>query len=150
MRCLFVRSPFAKWIVSRVDGLDTGVKFLEYRTRPTNIRGRIGIIQSGTNTVIGDVEIVGCHFSFDLRLFMWAFVCPRRYVKPVPFTARRGAIVWTNVDYDPDAQKIMDAISKEDAERENIEYSKALDAWLKSNSFFTTPTSNLTHPPMQG
>ena len=131
MKCLFVRAPFAQWIVSRVDGYDVGVKFIEYRTRPTNIRGRIGIIQSGTNIVIGDVEICGCMFSYDLKMYLWSLVMPHRYVTPVPFTPRRGAIVWTNVDYDPYSQKYMDAISKEDAERESIEYGKALTDWMK-------------------
>ena len=53
MKCLFVRAPFAGWIVD-------GVKTVEYRTRPTNIRGKIGIVQSKSGTVIGVAEITGC------------------------------------------------------------------------------------------
>ena len=41
MKCLIVRPPFAEYIVN-------SIKTIEYRSRKTNIRGRIGIIESGT------------------------------------------------------------------------------------------------------
>lgn len=37
MKCLIIRSPFAEWIVQ-------GIKSIEYRTRKTNIRGKIGVV----------------------------------------------------------------------------------------------------------
>ncbi len=56
MHCLFVKASFAGWIVD-------GVKLIEYRTRETLIRGRIGIIESGTGTVIGDAELIDCNWN---------------------------------------------------------------------------------------
>ena len=94
MKCLFVKAPFAGWIVD-------GVKLVEFRTRNTSIRGRIGIIESGTKTVIGDVEITGCKHDKETGLYFWFLKNGRRYAEPVPYQHKRGSIIWTNVEIDP-------------------------------------------------
>jgi hypothetical protein len=132
MKCLFVQAPFARWIVSRVAGRDIGVKFLEYRTRPTKIRGRIGIVQSKSGTVIGDVEITGCQYSMDLKRYIWLLVFPRQYEKPVSFTPKRGAVVWIEIDYDPEKQKIAPALTEKEALRELGKYGKAIDKFFRN------------------
>lgn len=91
MRCLFVKAPFAGWIVG-------GVKQIEYRTRETLIRGRIGIIESGTGTVIGDTMLIDCIYNAELGLYEWILWDSRRYLKPIPFEHKRGAMVWIEVD----------------------------------------------------
>ena len=123
MKCLFVRPPFAGWIVDNVKGI-------EYRTRPTNLRGRIGIIQSRTGTVIGDVEITGCKYNEELDFYEWELMLPRRYAKPVPFKAKHGAVVWLDVDFDPDAQEIAPSLSGDALKREAAAYENALDKFL--------------------
>lgn len=98
MKCLIVKAPFSGWIVD-------GVKLIEFRTRNTAIRDRIGIIESGTKTVIGDVEITGCKYNKETGLYFWFLKNGRRYAKPVPYQHKRGAIVWTEVDVDPHAMR---------------------------------------------
>jgi hypothetical protein len=52
-RALMVREPYISFILmSR--------KRWELRGTPTNMRGRIGLIRSGSGLVIGECEIVGC------------------------------------------------------------------------------------------
>ena len=123
MKCLFVRHPFAGWIVDRV-------KDIEYRTRPTNIRGRIGIIQSRTGTVIGDVEITDCNYNEELDYYEWELMFPRRYAKPVPFKAKHGAVVWLDVDFDPEAQPIAPRLSGDALKVAAASYAKELDRFL--------------------
>ena len=61
MKCLIVKPPFANYIVN-------GIKTIEYRSRKTNIRGRIGIIESGSSTILGDVQLVDCTYNPDIYL----------------------------------------------------------------------------------
>lgn len=104
MKCLFVREPYAGWIVD-------GVKDIEYRTRATNIRGKIGIIQSKSGTVIGEVEITGCTYNMEIDLYEWSLAKGKRYAKPIPFKHKNGAVVWIEIDYDPKAQKSAPKLS---------------------------------------
>ena len=85
MKCLFVRHPYAGWIVD-------GVKPIEYRTMQTKIRGRIGIIQSRSGLVIGDVEITGCKYNEELDYYEWELANAHRYATPVPITWKSGAV----------------------------------------------------------
>ena len=82
MKCLFVRPPFAGWIVD-------GVKTIEYRSKASNIRGRVGIIQSMSGTVIGDVEIVGCNWNEKIQCYEWSLANARRYKRPLVFSRSR-------------------------------------------------------------
>ena len=93
MKCLIVRPPFAEYIVN-------GIKTIEYRSRKTHIRGRIGIIESGTSTIIGDVELFGCNYNPDISLWEWKIEGARKYVNPIPIIRKKGTVVWQDVDYD--------------------------------------------------
>ena len=123
MRSLFVRHPFAGWIVD-------GVKCIEYRTRPTNVRGRIGIIQSRTGTVIGDVELHGCQYNKELEYYEWYLAGGRRYANPVPFKAKHGAVVWIDIDIDPEEQESAPDLSGEEFQHELEAYEKELERFL--------------------
>ena len=123
MKCLFVRPPFAGWIVD-------GAKTIEYRSKATNIRGRIGIIQSMSGTVIGDVEIVECNWNDELQFFEWTLANPRRYKTPLPFKGKSGAVVWIEVDYDPNAQEIAPKLSAAALKREKTAYEKEIASFL--------------------
>ena len=130
MKCLFVRHPYAGWIVD-------GVKDIEYRTRPTNIRGRIGIVQSRTGTVIGDVEITDCNYNEELDYHEWELMFPRRYKTPVPFKGKSGAVVWIDIDYDPEAQQIAPRLSGEALRREAEAYGKEIEKFLHPAASWT-------------
>ena len=127
MKCLFVRAPFAGWIVDRV-------KHIEYRTRPTNIRGRIGIIQSGTGTVIGDVKLTLSRFNSVLGRYEWLLWDARRYKRPVSFVRKRGAIVWIDIDMDPEEQEFAPTLGIEELIREGNLCSEELKKYLKDKT----------------
>lgn len=106
MKCLIVRPPFAKYIVD-------GVKTSEYRSRKTNIRGRIGIIEAGTSTVIGDVELGDCVYDCNYRIWEWELYNCRRYLIPIKYQHEQGVVVWTNVEYNLDEVSIAPRLSCE-------------------------------------
>ena len=122
MHCLFVKAPFSGWIVD-------GVKIIEYRTRETHIRGRIGIIESGTGTVIGDAMLNDCVFDPELGLYTWALRNARRYTIPVPFEHKRGYVTWAILDIDPDQQQIAPALPIKEYISEALKYAEAIEAW---------------------
>ena len=126
IKCLFVRSPFAGWIVD-------GVKTIEYRSKASNIRGRVGIIQSMSGTVIGDVEIVGCNWNDKIQHYEWSLANARRYKHPLTFQQKSGAVVWIGVDYDPNVQEIAQALSVAAKKREKAAYEKEIAIFLKSS-----------------
>ena len=123
MHCLFVKAPFAGWIVD-------GVKLIEYRTKPTNIRGRIGIIESGTGTVIGDVQLINSAWNQTQGMYIWLLQSPRRYAKPVPFEHKVGCVTWAILDIDPEKQEIAPQLDSATFRRESKEYRETLDSWL--------------------
>ena len=97
--CLCVKAPWAEQIVS-------GTKKIEYRSRLTARRGRIGIIQSGTGTVIGDVEITSAEWGGDYA--EWHLRRPRKYKHPIPYNHPFGAVVWVRVPITPqDIEKAL-------------------------------------------
>ena len=126
MKCMFVRDPFAKLIVY-------GVKSIEYRTRPTNIRGRIGIIESGTGTIIGDAVVWNCKKLEGFQLYEWCLCCQRRYRNPHHFQQKRGAVVWINVDYDPERKEFMPDLSKSEWLDMEYFYRKELDKFFEKH-----------------
>ena len=125
VKCLFVRPPFAGWIVD-------GVKTIEYRSKASNIRGRVGIIQSMSGTVIGDVEIVGCNWNEKIQCYEWSLANARRYKHPLVFQQKSGAVVWIGVDYDPNVQEVTPALSATTMKREKAAYEKEIAVFLKS------------------
>lgn len=111
MKCLVIKQP---WIEMELDGL----KPWELRSRATNIRGRIGLIEQGTGLIVGEAELLGCIEFFDINylakfyeqhriddieiLKKWnvALVMDNhiRYEKPIPYKHPQGAVVWVNVE----------------------------------------------------
>ena len=88
-RCLCVKPPYARAIVA-------GEKVEEYRSRPTRIRGRIGIIESGSGTIIGDAVLYDCTERGDWD-FVWHLRDARRYALTVAYKHPFGAVVWVKV-----------------------------------------------------
>ena len=89
-RCLCVKPPYARQIV-------TGAKIEEYRSRPTRIRGRVGIIESGSGTIIGDAELFDCTERDGGWEDVWHFRRARCYAAPVAYRHPFGAVVWVKV-----------------------------------------------------
>jgi len=86
MRALIVKSPWAGQIVS-------GLKPIEYRSRRTHIRGRIGIVAGGTGTIIGEVDLIGCQGPFN-GLWHWLLANPVCYKIPKHYHHPPGAQIW--------------------------------------------------------
>jgi hypothetical protein len=57
-RALLIREPYISLILS-------SRKRWELRGTPTKIRGRIGLVRSGSGLLIGECEIVGCRGPID-------------------------------------------------------------------------------------
>lgn len=91
-------------------------KVWEMRSTITNIRGKVGVIESGTGTIVGEVNIIGCssspvpkheslipfHQVEDLELldkwpYAWRLANAKRYEKPVPYKHPQGAVIWVNL-----------------------------------------------------
>jgi len=124
MKCLFVRPPFAGYIVD-------GVKFIEYRTRRTLLRGKIGIIESGSGTVIGDAILWSCDLSGKHEgFYSWYLTNARRYARPIPFKHKKGAMVWINLDIDPEQQAIAPHLNIKELIESFNAYEKDLDAFF--------------------
>ena len=88
-RCLCVKAPYAGRIVD-------GTKTEEYRSTATRIRGRIGIIESGTGTIIGEAELYDCTKIGDWE-YVWHVRRAKRYAKPRPYKHPFGAVIWVKV-----------------------------------------------------
>jgi predicted transcriptional regulator len=115
MKCLIIKQPWIELILS-------GKKTWEMRSRPTNIRGRIGLIEQGTGLIVGEVDIVDsfhaavefycekaksfCYHRIDTDDFdlldkyeyAWVLDNVKRYEKPIPYKHPQGAVVWVNVE----------------------------------------------------
>lgn len=110
-RALIVRKP---WI----DKILSGEKTWEMRSKPTNIRGRIGLIEQGTGLIVGECELVRSgesinnfnhgygqhlHKINDLSLlekwhYPWVLSDVKKYEKPIPYTHPKGAVVWVKIN----------------------------------------------------
>lgn len=110
---LLIRSPW-------VDKILAGDKTWEMRSRQTNLRGEIALIQAGSGLVVGVARIVDClgplceeemRATFDRhgigadRLvevaqyrFAWVLEDVRPLVKPVPYLHRSGAVIFATLD----------------------------------------------------
>jgi len=105
MRALSVRQPFAEQILR-------GIKTVEYRSRPTNIRERVYIYASRQpaahevfakmqmepadlpqGLIVGSVEVVGCTESSGG--FRWHLAMPKRLARPLR-PKNRPQPVWFN------------------------------------------------------
>ncbi len=112
MKGLLVKSP---WI----DLILQGEKSWEIRGSNTKIRGRVGLIKSGSGMVVGTVNIVdsqeltlsdyqqssarhGVKNEDSLQLpykktYAWVLEAPVLYQTPVPYKHPMGAVIWVNL-----------------------------------------------------
>ena len=113
---LVVKDPFATMIVK-------GEKTWEVRTKRTMMRTRIGIVKSGSKTVIGEVSILDCieltdqmldngfaHHKIqdidqvfnhtgnrDIQYYAWVLEKAQQYHRPMPYQHPPGAITWVRL-----------------------------------------------------
>lgn len=116
-RALIIKQPWIDLILS-------GQKTWEMRSRPTNIRERIGLIEQGTGLIIGEAELVDSfiidhpenrafthsmldverryHHINDVEMlkkyrYAWELKNVKRYDKPIPYNHPQGAVVWVKL-----------------------------------------------------
>ena len=109
-RALIIRKP---WI----DLILIGEKLWEMRSKPTNIRGRIGLIEQGTGLIVGEciLDCVGesvdnfdvgyghhMHKVDDFSLlekwkYPWVLSGAKRYEDPIPYKHPKGAVTWVRI-----------------------------------------------------
>lgn len=110
MKILIVKEHWANMILD-------SKKTWEIRGRNTLVRGRIGLAISGTGKVFGTVNVIDSkpiglvdalenmdkhRLSADGAAFLyaqphaWVLEKAERFREPIPYTHRRGAVVWVN------------------------------------------------------
>lgn len=109
-RALIVRQPWIELILS-------GEKTWEMRSKPTSVRGRIGLIEQGTGLIVGECNLdrVGesinnfnlgygkhLHKVDDFELLEkwhvpWILSGAMRYEKPIHYQHPRGAVTWVRL-----------------------------------------------------
>jgi predicted kinase len=114
MRALLIRSPHIEKILD-------GEKTWEIRGARTNIREQVGLIRSGSGTVIGVCDVVDCipiltdeqfrrnarktgskpsevSLGYYKNTFAWVLANPQYLKAPVPYKHPTGAIIWVKLD----------------------------------------------------
>lgn len=111
MKCLIVRK---EWL----DKILSGEKTWELRRSKVNIRGRIGLIEAGSGTVVGEATLVNSRGPFTVTHLLrkrelhrvedrgllakwnhaWILERAKRYDKPLPYNHPKGAVIWVNVE----------------------------------------------------
>lgn len=116
-RALIIREPWISKILS-------GGKTWEMRSKPTSVRGWIGLVAQGTNQVVGLARLIGCELPLTARtyerhfaqhaipadqtqwaiennwVFPWVLADVIRLPRPVPIASRPGAVQFVNLDLD--------------------------------------------------
>jgi hypothetical protein len=108
---LLIKQPWIDLILS-------GHKTWEIRGSDTNIRGKIGLAESGSGKVLGTAELVGSIRLTSRTLVQsidrhrvesplqavkyssphaWVLANPHRYARPKPYLHTLGAVVWVKV-----------------------------------------------------
>jgi len=113
-RCLIIKK---KWL----DMILSGQKTWEIRGSNTNIRGKIGLIESGSGLIVGQCNLIDS-FSLEDKLIdgskecfnrhrvenwkevvkykdphAWVLELAKRYKKPCPYVHPKGAVIWVRV-----------------------------------------------------
>ncbi len=115
MKALVVKK---EWLDLILDGDKSGKKDWEIRGSNTRVRGRIGLIESGSGLVVGEAELTD---SFKVGLYtleenkkrhrievieaekmyddphVWVLRNSKRYEKPIPYKHPQGAVIWVNL-----------------------------------------------------
>lgn len=97
-------------------------KVWEMRSRPTNVRGMIGLIEAGSGLIIGEAELIDClspldELDVDLKTirymllhqvddldklkkwkYPWVLKNAKRYNHPIPYDHPGGAVIWVKLD----------------------------------------------------
>lgn len=110
MNGLIIRKPY-------IDTILAGLKTWEIRGSKTHIRGRIGLIQSQSKTIVGECDLVDCigplsieqyvaarkhHLSTSQSLpykktYAWVIKHPQKYYSPRPYKHPVGAVIWVKL-----------------------------------------------------
>ena len=115
MRALMIRHP-------HIDKILEGKKTWEIRQMKTLVREKIGLIASGSGTVIGVCELKDCKGPLtqeqlyenakkagmlpsqaqlgNWRVYAWVLEKPRILKRPVPYQHPRGGVIWVNLNED--------------------------------------------------
>lgn len=127
-RGLMVRDPFASQILN-------GEKIWEIRGRPTQIRGPVVIVKSGTGHAYGTVNLIRVLGPLDVedlveakelpaseraeiksdglpyaKTYAYVFSDPKWFVRPVPYKHPSGAVTWVRLpDLDLEAARYASA-----------------------------------------
>jgi predicted kinase len=114
MRALLIRSPHIEKILE-------GKKIWEIRGSRTDVREQVGLVRSGSGTIIGVCDVVDCipiltdeQFRRNARkagskpsevslghyknTFAWVLANPQYLKAPVPYKHPTGAIIWVKLD----------------------------------------------------
>ncbi len=106
-RALIIRK---RWLDKILDG----GKVWEMRSTKTNVRGKIGLIESGTGLIMGEASLVDClgpidcsdaglsedkhhvldHYLLEKWKFPWVLAGAKRYNEPIPYRHPKGAVIW--------------------------------------------------------
>ena len=92
-------------------------KIWEMRSRPTKIRGTVGLIEAGSGLIVGSVDLDDClklpihqlpHYLnyhkvsdenlFDKWPYAWVLSLAERFKKPIPYKHPKGAVIWVKID----------------------------------------------------
>ena len=127
MRALLIRHP---WIDKILDGEKTW----EIRGSKTAVRQTIALVPSGSGTVIGVCDVVGCvgpltaeayrknakkagmrpseaNLGWYRRTYAWVLEKPRYLKRPVPYQHPQGAVIWVCLD-DKVERKILKELAQ--------------------------------------
>ncbi len=125
-RALIIDTP-------HIDNILSGKKTWEMRTTQTKQRGRIALIQKGSGTIIGVVEITDSLGPFSNEEMLaneskhgitpvrlnnpevskynnaWVVENAKRLKQPIPYKHKSGQVIWVNLDAETSAA-VMSAI----------------------------------------
>ena len=114
LRALLIRHP-------HIDKILDGKKKWEIRGSATSVRGMIGLIASGSGTVIGVCDLVDCvgpltaeeygenaknagilpseaTLGYYRQTYAWVLENPRYLNRPVPYRHPSGAVIWVRLE----------------------------------------------------
>lgn len=115
MKCLFIKEPWISLILE-------GKKVWEIRSSNTNIRGRIGLIASGTGEIKGYIDLIDSikltpqqfdknqknhqipndRFNSNKMPYKnthaWILKNPFKLEKGIKFKHKKGCVIWINLE----------------------------------------------------